>query len=251
MSQALFDNLETIRQYIGNPFLYALYLPAFVYLLRKEQTKWKRVLLLYVPAAILILFLLPPSRMIYERLLNDAQTYYRILWLAPFAVTILYAGVTVFGARKRIGLIAIAAVIVLCGRLTYASQYVTKAENRFHLPQIVLSICDTIMPAEGEERVTAAFPPEMAQQVRQYTTRIKLAYGRDIIAWRYYNPVYELMVVPDVVEPKALADALRDAECAYLILSEHRAVNGSMTDEGFEEYARVGGYVIYKDSLAE
>ena len=60
---------------------------------------------------------------------EEAGTYYRILWLLPMTVVIAYAGVKLIGRHTRIGLAAIVIVLVLGGEYLYKSQYVTRAEK--------------------------------------------------------------------------------------------------------------------------
>ncbi len=78
---------------------------------------------------------------------EEAGTYYRILWLLPMTVVIAYAGVKLIGKHTRIGLVALAAVCILGGSYVYGNVNVSKAENRYHLPAEVPAICDLIMPA--------------------------------------------------------------------------------------------------------
>ena len=52
---------------------------------------------------------------------EEAGTYYRILWLLPMTVVIAYAGVKLIGRHTRIGLAAMVIVLVLGGEYLYKS----------------------------------------------------------------------------------------------------------------------------------
>ena len=233
---------------MGTGFLLVLYAAAFVWLFMREKRKWKRAVLLYAPGLILILFALPPVRMLYTRVLNEGATYYRILWLIPMGVTVCYAGVTFLGKHYRVGALLCAALIAVCGKLVYDSPYITKAENAYHIPQSVVEICDLITPKEDGIRVRAAFPSELTYFVRQYDTDILLPFGRDMVEvqWDYYNPVYEVMEKPEIIDTEALVGALKETECSYLILWQDRPVDRAPGDFGLTELARIRGYVVYQ-----
>ena len=48
-----------------------------------------------------------------------------------------------------------------------------------------------------------------------------------------------------------LAELAREEACAYVILSEDKKLVGKMQDQEFEEFGRMHGYVIYKDSTVD
>ena len=106
---------------------------------------------------ITVLFFLPFTKTVMN-LLGEGETYYRILWLLPMAVVIAYAGIRLFGKHYRIGFVLLTLVLVLTGKSVYDSPYLSKAQNRYHIPNSVIAICNEIMPAEEEERVWAVFP---------------------------------------------------------------------------------------------
>ena len=176
--------LTIFMDYCGNGIYPFLFLAALVYLLVTEKDKRVRLILAETSVVILVLFFFPLFKMVMDRV-EEAGTYYRILWLLPMTVVIAYAGVKLIGKHTRIGLVALAAVCILGGSYVYGNVNVSKAENRYHLPAEVPAICDLIMPAEDEERVWAVFPSELVQYIRQYTSEIQMPYGRDMLAVSY------------------------------------------------------------------
>ena len=74
------ESLVIFKLYTGLKFLFLLTLLAWGYLLVKEKDSRVRVLLVYAPVIILVLFLFPMSRKVFVAAGLDGETYYRILW---------------------------------------------------------------------------------------------------------------------------------------------------------------------------
>ena len=253
----------SLKLYFGNPFAGILLVAAALYLAIFEKDLKKRIVLGILPLFIVAGFLFPVTKMVYVAAFDEgSDTYYRLLWLVPSYVVIGYAAcrliVTISDRIKGrfimwVALVAALAVMILSGSLVYRNQYVTVAENAYHIPDNVIEICDIIIPEEGQERVKAAFPSELVHFVRQYDTRILMPYGREMIAtqWDYYNPVYEVMEKPIEIKAKELTDALRDTNCDYVILSSERLIDEDITAYGYEVVGTVGKYCIYEDKMKD
>lgn len=217
----------------------------------RKGFKIRRVLL-ESSLVITVLFFFPLFKMVMDKV-EEAGTYYRILWLLPMTVVIAYAGVKLIGRHTRIGLAAMVIVLVLGGEYLYKSQYVTRAENRYHLPQAVIAICDLIAPQEDEERVWAVFPSELIHFVRQYSSEIQMPYGRDMVvaSWEHVeHPMYALME-SDIVRIDLLAELADDYQCQYIILNKAKQTEGDPEACGLEKIAEVGGYDVFRNVSVE
>lgn len=247
----------SLKLYGGNGFLLVMFLASAIYLVIAEKSIKKKIVLGIVPLLIFAGFLLPITKIVYVAAFDDgSDTYYRILWLIPMYVVIGFALCRlIFSLKKsmyqRIALVVSLVVIAVTGSLVYASPNVTVAENLYHIPQVVIDICDVIAPEDGEPRVRAAFPSELVHFVRQYDTDILMPYGREMVVtqWDYYNPVYEVMEKPEIINAEALLEATRETGCSYIVLSENRRIDSDLTEYGLELVAVVGGYNIYADSV--
>ena len=80
--------IHVIKEYAGTGWLLVLYLIALVYLLIREKDRRARMMLVYLPLAVIVVFLLPPVYRLYSAL-EQTDTYYRFLWLIPMSVTII------------------------------------------------------------------------------------------------------------------------------------------------------------------
>lgn len=247
------DIIQVIKAYQGNGALVVLYLIALLYLLIAERNRRARMLLVYLPLTILVLFLLPPVYRFYTAH-DEGDTYYRILWLLPMSVTTLYGGLKLAvhlpGKIRYAGYAVLCAAVILCGSCVYNNSNVIAAENRLHIPHEVVDICDYLLADSGEQdRIKAAFPSNIVQFVRQYTSRIDMPYGREMLVpqWSFYNEVYEAMEEPETIDAAELVEALNDTETQYLVLQPDRQVSGNFADYGLGYLGNVDGFDLWKN----
>lgn len=247
------ESVVIFKEYTGLRYIMLLYLAAVVWLLIREKNKTVRWILGVMPVLLLILFFVPHFRKAFVAIGLDGETYYRILWMLPMGITIAYAASSIVKAHKRIGLAVMAALIAVSGTYVYQSQYISKAENLYHLPDVVIEICDFIHGDDSEGQIVAAFPSELVHFVRQYDANIRMPYGRESLvpSWDYYNAVYEAMEKPEVIDTAELAKAAREEYCNFIILPLARATTYPLEDEGFVLLANINDYLIYKDPLVE
>lgn len=240
--------VTTFLDYSGSGVYPFLFLAALVYLLITEKDRKVRLVLVETSLAITLLFFFPLFKLVVEKV-EEAGTYYRILWLLPMTVIIAYAGVKVIGRHTRIGLAALAAVCVLGGDYVYDNVNISKAQNRYHLPEEVIAICNLIMPKEDEERVWAVFPSELIHYVRQYTSEIQMPYGRDMLvdSWGHSrHPLFALMEA-ETVSVDLLAELADDYSVNYVILNKAKPRSGEPADYGLERIGEIGGYDVYRN----
>ena len=244
------ESVVIFKNYMGfheNGYLAGIYLFVLLYLWLTEKDKRKRAVFVYAPTLLLLMFFCPLCRKIFVRLLEDAETYYRLLWLLQMSIVSAYGLIKLCGRHRRIGLVVICVAIIACGNYVYDSEHITKAENVYHLPQEAIDIVDLIEPEEG--RITVLVPADLIYYVRQYSTNIELPYGREMLIarWDYHHAMYEAMEKADVIETETFAELARQYPCAYVILKEDRETDKPLTECGYALYDQVGDYLIYKD----
>lgn len=245
------ESVVVFKNYMGfheNRYLAGIYLFVLLYLWLTEKDKCRRTLFVYAPTLILIAFLCPLSRIVFVGLMDDAETYYRLLWLLQMSLVSAYGLLKLCGRHRRIGLVIICVAIIACGDYVYDSQYITKAENAYHLPQDAIDIVDVIEPEEG--RITALVPADLIYYIRQYSTNIELPYGRQVLIarWEFRPVLYEVMEESEVIDTDALVELTREYPCAYIVLKENRKTTEPLTQYGFILYEQVGDYLIYQDT---
>lgn len=251
----MLKEIVTIFQnYCGSGWYPVLFLAALLYLLVTEKKKQIRVVLVESSLVITVLFFLPFTKTVMN-LLGEGETYYRILWLLPMAVVIAYAGIRLFGKHYRIGFVLLALVLVLTGKSVYDSPYLSKAQNRYHIPNSVIAICNEILPAEEEERVWAVFPQELIYYVRQYTSEVQMPYGREMleVSWEWNwdtHPIYKIMR-EDTIDLDALSPLLTEYNCQYLILNKSVLYTGDPQKNGLTKIADIEAYELYRNEAVE
>ena len=240
--------MAIFKDYGGTGYYTILFVLSLIYLGFTEEDKRVRTILVYIPAIIFLLFFIPVFYMLYNTL--DNGTYYRILWLIPMTVIIAYAGCKAIGHHTRLGVIIGCLVLIISGTYVYNSQYITKAENPYHLPQETVDICEMIMPEEGEERVWALFPVEQVHFVRQYTTTIQMPFGREnlVETWYYeHHPLYTLLQ-QEVIPVDELSELSIENYCNYIILLKTMEVEGDLEEYGIQLIGETENYLVYMNT---
>lgn len=239
----------SFQNFMGTGLIMGWYLLTLVYLWITEKDRRKRVLLLYVPLAVLALYFNPLfARLVYAAV--GDEIYYRLLWLLPVTVVVAYGTVCVYDrikSRRKYWFAALCAVLVtVSGSCIYASPHFHKAENLYHMPQAVVDICDAIQ-VEGRE-VMAVFPKEMLSLVRQYTPLVCMPYGREMLVsrWQADNPLYDAMEA-EVLDMNVILPLAKTYSSHFVIVPEGKEVVGNVEDYGFVLVDRIDGYVIYQD----
>lgn len=244
------------REYMGTGLIVMWFLVSLVYLFLREERKQVRILFVYVPVVLLLLFFNPCFFMLISVYMGD-EIYYRILWLLPMTVVIAYTCTTIHGrlaGKKRSAFAVLAMLLMIAsGRWIYSNTFFARAENLYHVPDSVVHICDAI-ELPGRE-VTAVFPLDMVQYVRQYSPVVCMPYGREIIVrswneWAIHNPLCDAMEA-EQTSASELCSLAREQSCIYIVLPVEKTISGNMQDEGYELFVETDGYRVYKDVYFE
>ena len=251
LSQVMKALLEDVLLYNNESFLIPLFLIALLFLWMTEEDRKVRVVLLYFAAALSVVFLCPLYAWIGMKI--DADVYYRVLWSLPMGILVCYSVVklmTRFRSTFAKVLIFFMAVltIMINGDLVYTKSMHVKSGNAYHIPQIVIDVADALKLENY--RPIAVLPAELLPFLRQYTADIFTPYGRNILepAWTFQNELYDAMEgdhnAYDVAE---VARCARNHQCAFVVLSSRKQMNGSMEEQGYFLFRFVQGYFIYMD----
>ena len=239
--------LTVFQNFTGSGFLTILYLLTLLYLWTSEKNPAFRAIFVYGASIIQFLFFMPIFYYGYQLL--DQGTYYRILWILPMTITIAYAAVKILG-RYPIGSIALGlVVIIICGKYVYTNENISLAENVYHIPQEVIEVCDMIMPGEDEERVTGVFPDSLIHFVRQYSSEIKMVYGRDYLApdWIYGDHPLRQVMNQEEIRISELVRLATEQKCQYIILERNKELIGSFEKLKVFKIGETANYDIYRN----
>lgn len=247
----MWDMIRTLfQEYMGTGLIVGWYLLSLLYLWFTEKDRRIRVLFLYMPLLLLLLYFNP----IFARLICIAtgdEIYYRILWLLPMTVVIAYVTVSIYGrikgGKKYCFALVSAVLVTVSGSCVYASPHFHRAENLYHMPQAVVDICDAIQ-VEGRE-VMAVFPKEMLSFVRQYTPLVCMPYGREMLVerWNADNPLYDAMEA-EVLDMDVILPLAKTYSSHFVIVPEDKEIVGDPEEYGFTLKDHIDGYIIYQDT---
>ncbi len=243
--------MEDVLLYNNKSFLIPLFLIALLFLWVTEKDRKLRVVLLYLVAAIGIVFLCPIYAWVGMKI--DADIYYRVLWSLPMGILVCYSAVKLmihFKAfvSKLLVLILAVLMIVVNGELVYTNSFHIRSVNTYHIPQQVIDVADALKL--DNYKPIAVLPAELLPFFRQYSADVFTPYGRNILepAWTFQNDLYDAMEgdrsAYDVAE---VARCARNHQCAFVVLSCAKQMNGSMEEQGYFLFRFVQGYFIYMD----
>lgn len=238
------------EKYTGAGMLMVLLLAAVIYLFVAEKNRATKILFLYVPVFLLALFFNPLFAKVVYRFTGD-EIYWRILWLVPVVPVLAYAAVkiifSVSGKKRGTACVGLVLILMVSGKLVYQNPDFVKAENVYHIPQVVVDLCEAI---REDEIVRAAFPIEHVYYVRQYTNDIYMPYGREMLRsdWEAKNSLYDLLIVP-VFDVEAVTAALREWDCEYVVFSVEKELDGTFEEYDFEFFYETENYIVYRDAL--
>lgn len=238
--------VSIFQKYMGTGLMLIWFVLALVYLFCHEKRKPYRILFLYMPVMVLLVFFNP----LFFRLFSETvggEIYFRLCWLLPVILVIGYTITLICDSLKGrqkayFGLVAIM-VLMISGKLVYSSPLFSRAENTYHIPQVVVDICDAI-EVEGRE-VMAAFPDEFLLYVRQYSPVICMPYGRE--SFEYYNEL-NAVIMSEEPDAEGLAALAMQNHCHYVIIQAGKVLLEDMIPFDFELFASIDGYEIYKNN---
>lgn len=245
--------IKTFQNYIGTGSIITWFLLALIYLWCSEKRKSKRILLIYAPLVLLLLYFNPLFARLFFILAGE-EIYFRNFWLLPIIIVLSYTAVQIFSrlkGKKAVCFAVIAVLLIaLSGKLVYSNPLYSRAENPYHVPDAVVHICDSI-EVPGRE-VMAVFPRELLLYVRQYSPMVCMPYGRDAIMqeWAQDNALYIAMEAT-VIELDVLVPLTRAAGCHYIVLGRDRVVSENPGDYGLIQFIETDGYVVYRDPAVE
>lgn len=231
---------------MGTGLVMIWFVVALIYLFLNEKQKPKRIVLVYMPIIMLVLYFNPLFASLFCKIVGS-EIYFRICWLMPVIIVIAYSAVSIFsrlkGKKQFLFAVAAMVVIALSGKLIYSNSLYSRAENIYHVPDSVVHICDSIV-VPGRE-VMAVFPSELLLYVRQYSPVVCMPYGRDALMG-YYNEFYDAME-RETIDLEEIVPLAREKQCHYIVLREEREILGDPREFGWEIFGRTDGYVIYRD----
>lgn len=245
---------DVISAYFSSPSMLCLFVVCLIYLWMCEKDKVNRRILVYITTAMLGVFIFPVVVYVATRTIFNVETYYRFLWMIPMYAVIAYSFTRLYGRFNNIFckyavLIVGVVIIAFSGNFIFDHPTFVRAENVYHVPQTLVDICDVIeKDSEKKDFARVVMPREFLETTRQYTARIRMPYGRNVMIenWQYYHPLYEAYM-EDVIDVKKITELCISSEhrCSYIVVNRDKKIDGDFEDYSFEHLASVDDYDIY------
>lgn len=250
MSESVQAVIEQCIKYTGYNIIIFIFLVSIIYI--TVMSKHKRKSLIY-PTLILIVLVINPIlyKYLWVKLVN--VTYWRMLWLLPiipvtaYAITLLIRKIKNIFFKSGILLLLVVSV-VLGGNYMYKTDSgFIKSTNQYKIPQEAIDVTDKLLEIEDHPKVVV--PESLFCYIRQYSSDIKLFYGRDIRGYiddtqdEATYTFYSLM--SDNPNYQTISRYVRENGYTYFVSDNRR--DEMLTSYGFEKIDEVDGYIIYKD----
>lgn len=247
---------QSAAMYWGNWRIGALFLAILLLLLCWKKLGEYRKGFLVLAAVLLVLVYNPFAKYFWSKVMQE-HLYWRMFWILP-AVPVMAFVMTGLLQRKAVwknlllGVLVVAAIAV-CGKNVYTNGNFTKAENRFKLPQEAVMIADYMLTEDGETK--AIVPEAVFCYIRQYSSRISLLYGRDIIGFtspvknKRFHKVYEEME-SDRPNVRTIMLAAKKYKCQYVVYDSAKILRGNPENYGYELKTQIGRFLIYRQEEA-
>jgi len=246
--------LKALKNFTGLRLLLVVSLIAWFYLFFREKDKSKKVILVFMPFVLGLIFVCPVTYYLFGKCGLDTDIYYRILWIIPFGFLTVYAMVKFINRGllwRTSGMVVAAALIVVSGRCIYTCDIFFKSENAYGLPQQTINVVDFIRSVDDHERITVLPSADLITTIRQYDATICMPYGRDMFnaALNYTHPVYEVYERPERLNFHNLLEVTREFEVEYFIVYAARLLDDDPIEAGLEYVGEVDDHLIYRDPV--
>ena len=206
----------------------------------------------------LAVFICPPAVYVLRMFLRKSETFWRMLWLLPWAIAIAAAAVMITQKiRPRIwkGLFAAAflCVIIVSGNLAYAGadRAYTKADNPEKVPAEALEVVRIVQESEESDKADTriAAPMTLTPYIRQIDGTITMPYGRIMEAQTPDTPEGELFYSMEAAEEYVprLLELLTENRCEYAVLYTGRGLEPYIRD-GARQIGSTENYTVWKIS---
>jgi hypothetical protein len=232
--------------------IWGLYIAALLVCLITDREN--RVKLVPVSLVLAIIIFNPVFYLyIGERFLSGV--YWRLFWTFPVVITIACVATQLIsrfkhGAVRLIAAFVFAMCIAVSGQSVINRGTYTVAENEYQIPQRAIDVADIILGDADTRKARVIATDDLVCYIRQYTSLIELAYGRDM--WGFIadpteaeTDIYDTLH-DETVDYEKLWELANSNNFKYLVLDEELFdIPEDMEDIGYRLVDKTGKYMIY------
>lgn len=253
MREAWISVITNFKSFIGSGWLmWACFCVALLicFFLRKDQRKK-----LCTVSIILCVIIINPVvyKLFGERFLSGV--YWRLFWTLPIVILIAAVLTELSGKISKnvlrfltVGVLCIA--IALTGKSVINRGTYTVPDNDYQIPQAAIDVSDLVLSDTDHMPVLILAPDDLVCYIRQYSAKIRLAYGRDI--WGFISDpkdwerdLYE-RVHAEQVDYEALGTAAYGYGCSYIVFdTQKNELPKGISKMGYTYVGSTEQYVVY------
>ena len=253
MREAITSVITNFKSFIGSGWLmWSVFCIALVICFFLGGDKRKKLFTASVLGCVVIL-----NPLVYQLIGTRFMSgvYWRLFWALPIVLVVAVVLTELAGRAKREWLrfgtaVVLALAVAVLGKSVINRGTYTIAENDYQIPQKVIDVSDILLEASGGDCGMVIVPNELVCYIRQYTSNIRLAYGRNI--WGYINnPVdwqYELYDLMNAMEIdyQILRDTAYHWQIQYIVFNEEqRDIPADLEEYGYTFVGTAAPYRVY------
>lgn len=237
------------KRYLGNGYILPLFVVCFAYLMIANKSFRQRfgygMLILFIAIAC------PPLYFTFWHKLFGGITW-RIFWILCETFICSYALIEVtykihHKSIRIICLCCLLAITMLCGTFVYAEEGFRKADNAYKLTDTAVAIAEYLLSIDEAPR--AIVHGRINTQIRQYSDKITMLYGRDIYGYGIAVTDEDVLGVYDMLKQSKLDAELvtkvaKENGIKYLIVRKRKGMK-QLPEYGWRLIEKIDGYYIY------
>ena len=243
-------------QYFGGQV--PLGMAAFVILLLivlRRKIPCSGALILFT-AGIFAAVLNPVSRLLWTKIIQP-HLYWRAFWLLPVPLLAGLAAAALAGEgklwRRILTTLLCICALILTGKNVYNNSNFSVTDNPFKLPSEAVAAAHAILPEEGGTKVLV--PDDLFCYIRQYSSAIRMPYGRNIAGFTSVVTNPRLIKLHDrmnrsVYPTGKICKWAAKYECEYIIFLADRPMKSQPEEYGYVKQTELGNYLIYRRTEA-
>ncbi len=225
----------------GNSAYETLFYLCVALIFLKEKNKYKKITFGYYPLIIMIGIYNPITVLFATKVFGTdllIAYYCRMFMMMPIAFCIAYGLIIILrgteGRKKMFFSFALALIIIISGKCVYSEDWFIKADNFNKIPNDVIELSALI-----NEEATIMVPNDLSSYVRQYDSRLHLAYGRYAA-----NEKIAIQVSSDNPDINYIVNYGKEHDCEYVVCLNKQDIIDGFIASGCFEYGYTDNYVI-------
>ena len=237
----------------GNYVLAAMLLFAIIYIWKKG-TKVEKMVFVYMPIVLFLTFLNPILKPFVGTYLMGEDVYYRLFWLLNFRYIVVIAMLIYISEevrRKFVSVLLMVFLIAGSGEYILQPPHFIDRQNRYKLSDRVIWISDEIIEENDPEDNYLLMPDKYSWEVRQYTGKIRMVWGRYVHHFyseedyskleKLYNHLYS----DKSWDLKWLQEELEYFHVNYLYIDK-KAIQNNQVSSDWEVILEEDDYTVFK-----